>query len=60
MKNETLLLKKWKIFKMVIETKLYVTKIFDNDLFAIRRCKISLILNKLAYLRMGTLDLSEV
>ena len=45
---------------MVIETKLYVTKIFDNDLFAIRRCKISLILNKLAYLRMGTLDLSEV
>ena len=45
---------------MDIETKLYVTKIFDNDLFVIRRCKISLILHKLAYLRMGTLDLSEV
>ena len=45
---------------MDIKAKLYVTKIFDNDLVAIRKSKVTLKLNKPAYIGMYTLDLSKV
>ena len=35
-------------------------KIFDNDLAAIRKNKVELTLNKLAYVGMSILDLSKV
>ena len=35
-------------------------KIFDNDIGAIRKNKITLMLNKPAYVRMCILDLSKV
>ena len=35
-------------------------KIFDNDLFAIRKNKVTLTLNKLAYIRICILELKEV
>ena len=49
-----------KDFKMDIKTNLYVTKIFDNDLFAIRKSKVTLTLNKQAYVGMCMLDMSKV
>ena len=45
---------------MDIKTKLYVTKIFANDLVAIRKSKIALIINKPAYFGMCILDLSKI
>ena len=45
---------------MGIKTKLYVYKIFDNNLFAISKTKISLTLNKPAYVGMSMLGLSKV
>ena len=45
---------------MNIRTKLYVTKIFDNDLVAIRKSKVALLLNKPAHVGMSILDLSKV
>ena len=35
-------------------------KIFDNDLAAIRKSKVTLVLNKTTYVGMYTLDLSKV
>ena len=43
---------------MDIETKLYKT--FDNDLVAIRKKKVTLTLNKPAYIVMSILELSKV
>ena len=48
-----------KDFKMDIKTNLYVTKIFDNDLFAIRKSKVTLTLNKQAYVGICMLDMSK-
>ena len=45
---------------MDIKTKLYVTKIFDNDLVAIQKSKITLTLNRQAYVAMYILNLSRV
>ena len=45
---------------MDIKTKLYVTKIFANDLVAIRKSKIALTINKPAYFGMCILDLSKI
>ena len=45
---------------MDINTKLYVTKIFDNDLVAIRKTKVTLSLQKRSYVGMCILDLSKV
>ena len=45
---------------MKIKTKLYVKKIFDNDLAAIRKSKFTVTLNKPAYVGMCILDLSKV
>ena len=45
---------------MDIKTKLYVTKIFDNDLVAIQKSKIKLTLNRQAYVAMYILNLSRV
>ena len=41
------------------KTKLYATKIFDGDSFAIRKSKVTLKLNKPAYLGMYKLDLRK-
>ena len=49
-----------KDFKMDIKTNLYVTKIFDNDLFAIRKSKVTLTLNKPVYVGMCMLHMSKV
>ena len=35
-------------------------KIFDNGLFAVRKSKVTLTLNKPAYVGMGILDLSKI
>ena len=43
---------------MDIKTKLYVTKIFDNDLVEIRKSKLILTLNKPAYVRTCIFDKS--
>ena len=48
------------LFKMNIKTKLYITKIFDNDLVGIRKNKVTLTLIKPAYVGMCVLDLSKV
>ena len=45
---------------MDINTKLYITKKFDNDLVAIHKNKVILTLNKPAYVRICILDLSKV
>ena len=45
---------------MKIKTKLYVKKIFDNDLAAIRKSKFTVTLNKPAYVGICILDLSKV
>ena len=37
---------------MDIKTKIYAIKIFDNDLVAIRKSKVTFTLNKPAYVRM--------
>ena len=37
------------LFKLGIKTKLYVIKIFDNDLVAILKSKVTLTLNKPEY-----------
>ena len=42
------------------KTKLYVTKIFDNDLVAICKSKVTLTLNKQVIARVCRLDLSKV
>ena len=42
---------------MRIQTKLYVNKIFDNDLVTIRKSKVTLTLNKPAYTGMCILEL---
>ena len=44
---------------MDIKTKVYVTKIFDNKLVAIRKNKVTLMLNKHAYIGMYILELSK-
>ena len=41
---------------MDIQTKLYVTKIFDNELVAIRKNKVTLTLKISAYLGMCILE----
>ena len=41
-----------RLLKMDIKIKLFVTKIFDNDLVAIRKIKVILTLNKPAYVEM--------
>ena len=51
---------KKRLFKMDIKTKLYITKIFDNDLVGIRKNKVTLTLIKPAYVGMCVLDLSKV
>ena len=48
-----------RLFKMDIKTKVYVTKIFDNKLVAIRKNKVTLMLNKHAYIGMYILELSK-
>ena len=45
---------------MDIKTKLYVTKIFENDLAAIRKTKLTVTLNKPTYVGICVLDLSKV
>ena len=45
---------------MDIKTKLYFTKIFDNDLVAIRKSKVTLKLSKPAYVGMCILNFSKV
>ena len=49
---------KKRLFKMDIQTKLMSHKIFDNDLVAIRKKKVTLTLNKPAYIGMCILELS--
>ena len=49
-----------KLVKMDITTKLYVAKIFHNDLIVICKYKVRLTLNKPAYVGMCILDLSKV
>ena len=44
---------------MDIETKLYLTNIFDNNLVAIRKNKVILTLKKTAYVGMCILELSK-
>ena len=45
---------------MYIKTKLYLQKMFDNNLVAICKSKIALKLNKPAYTGMRVLELSNV
>ena len=45
---------------MDIQTKLYVTQIFYNDLVAIRKSKVTLTPNKPAFIGMSVLELSKV
>ena len=45
---------------MDVKTELYVKKIFDNDLVAIRKSKITLTFNKPAYVGMCILDLNKL
>ena len=45
---------------MDIKTKLFVTKIFDNNLLAIRKNKVTLTLNKQANVEICNLDLRKV
>ena len=52
---------KKRLFKMDIQTKLYMShKIFDNDLAAIRKKKVTLRLNKPVYIGICILELSKV
>ena len=52
--------KKKKLFNMDIQTKLYVTKIFDNELVAMRKNKVTLTLKISAYIGMCILEWSKV
>ena len=45
---------------MDIKTKIYVRKIINNDLVVIQKIKVTLILNKPAYVGMCILDLNKV
>ena len=45
---------------MDIKTKLYITKVFDHNLVAIYKSKVTLTLNKPAHLGICILDLSKV
>ena len=45
---------------MIIKTKIYATKIFDNVFVVRRKNKVTLKLNKLAYVGMCIFDLSKV
>ena len=45
---------------MDVKTELYVKKVFDNDLVAIRKSKITLTFNKPAYVGMCILDLNKL
>ena len=45
---------------MDIKTKLYVTKMFHNNLVAIRKSKVTSMLNKLGYIGICILELSEI
>ena len=51
---------KKRLSKMDIKTKLSVTKISGNDLVPLLKSKITLMLNKPAYIGMCMLDLSKV
>ena len=48
------------LFKTKIKTKLYVTKIFGNDVAAICAGKVTIKLNKPPYVGMRILDLSKI
>ena len=48
------------LFKTKIKTKLYVTKIFGNDVAAICEGKVTIKLNKPPYVGMRILDLSKI
>ena len=52
--------KKQKLFNMDIQTKLYVTKIFDNELVAMRKNKVTLTLKISVYIGMCILEWSKV
>ena len=52
--------RKKRLSKIKIKTKLYVTKIFDNDLVAIRESKVIIKLNKPPCVEMCNLDLNKV
>ena len=53
--------KLWKkLFEIDIKAKLYVTKKIDNDLVVIRKSKVTLTLNKRAYVGMWLVDSSKV
>ena len=45
---------------MDIKTKIYVRKIINNDLVVIQKIKVTLILNKPAYVGMCILNLNKV
>ena len=45
---------------MDIKTELFATKIFDSNLVAIGKSKVTLKLNKTTYCRMYILDLTKV
>ena len=45
---------------MDIKIKLFATKIFDSDVVAIGKSKVTLKLNKATYRRMYILDLTKV
>ena len=47
---------KKRLFTMSIKTRLYVSKIFDNDLIKIRKNKVMSRLNKQAYVGMSILE----
>ena len=67
-KMENLREKKWckaciqwkRLFEMDIKTKLHVKKIFDNNLVAIQKSKVTLRLNKPEYVGMYILDLIKI
>ena len=46
--------------KIDIQTRYLLHKAFDNDLVTIRKTKVTLTLNKLAYIELSTLELSIV
>ena len=52
---------KQQIFKMYIKSKLYILdKIFDNNVFAKRKRKVALKLNKPPYIGMSILEFNKV
>ena len=46
--------------KIDIQTRYLLHKVFDNDLVTIRKTKVTLTLNKLAYIELCILELSKV